>query len=209
MKNISLYLNIVLIVAVTLLYVDRFSGSDDSSSENKKESITKKNNSEVVYINIDSLMNSYDLYNERKTELMKEQGKLENSLNSKSKSLERKAMEFQQKVEKRLVTNNQAQQMQQQLMQEQQNLLKLKEQMQMQLMQKEQEMNKEIYKNLTEYLEKYNKGNKHKIILSNTYGGNVLLAEENLNITEVILVGLNEEYQNNPKEKLKNTEDKK
>ena len=199
MKNISLYLNIVLIIAVTLLYIDRFAGDNDSSSEHKAKD--KNNNfSEIVYINIDTLMNGYDLYNERKTDLMKEQKKLETSLNSKSKSLERKAMEFQQKVEKRLVTNNQAQQMQQQLMQEQQNLLKLKEQMQMQLMQKEQEMTKDIFSSLKEYLIKYNKGDKHKVILSNTYGGNVLLAEENLNITEQILTGLNEEYQNKPKE---------
>ncbi|MCK5097891.1 MAG: hypothetical protein KAR45_07290, partial [Desulfobacteraceae bacterium] len=76
---------------------------------NKSEPAT----AEIVYINIDTLMNGYDLYNERKTELIKEQKKLETNLNSKSKSLERKAMEFQQKVEKRLVTNDQAQSMQQ------------------------------------------------------------------------------------------------
>jgi len=204
MKNISLYLNIVLIVAVTLLYVDRFSNNDDTNSENTVKN--KNKNSEIVYVNIDTLMNGYDLYNERKTELMKEQKKLENSLSSKSKSFERKAMEFQQKVDKHLVTNNQAQQMQQQLVQEQQNLLKLKEQMQMQLMQKEQSMNKDIFDNLKKYLEIYNKGDKHKIILSNTYGGNVLLAKDNLDITEVILNGLNEEYQNKPKEE---TEDPK
>ena len=199
MKNISLYLNIVLIIAVTLLYIDRFSGDADSGSEHKiKNKIS--NNSEIVYLNIDTLMNGYDLFNERKTELMKEQKRLETNLNSKSKSLERKAMEFQQKVEKHLVTNNQAQGMQQQLVQEQQNLLKLKEQMQMQLMEKEQKMNKDIFSNLKNYLKKYNKSDKHKIILSNTYGGNVLLAEENLNITEQILNGLNEEYQNKPKE---------
>ena len=197
MKNISLYLNIVLIIAVTLLYIDRFSNNNENNTENK----TKETNSvlaEIVYINIDTLMNGYDLYNERKTELIKEQKKLETNLNSKSKSLERKAMEFQQKVEKRLVTNDQAQSMQQQLMQEQQNLLRLKEQMQMQLMEKEQKMNKDIFGSLNEYLTKYNKGGNHKIILSNTYGGNVLLANENLNITDKILTGLNEEYQNKP-----------
>ncbi len=209
MKNISLYLNIVLIVAVTLLYVDRFSNGNDSSPDNKTDNSKQVNNSGIVYINMDTLMNGYDLYNDRKTELIKEQEKLEYSLNSKSKSFERRAMEFQQKVKKHLVTSIQAQQMESQLMQEQQNLLKLKEQMQMQLMTKEQTMNKEIFENLNKYLKKYNKGDKHKIILSNTYGGNVLLAKEDMNITKDILMGINKDYQNKPKENVESTEVKK
>ncbi|MBN1253062.1 MAG: OmpH family outer membrane protein, partial [Bacteroidales bacterium] len=165
MKNISLYLNIVLIIAVTLLYIDRFSGKSEKADENSNE-ISNSVSTEIVYLNIDSLLNGYDYYNDLKTELIKEQKKLESDLNSKSKSLERKAMEFQQKVEKHLVTNDQAQGMQQQLMQEQQNLLRLKEQMQMQLMEKEQNMNKNIYTTLNEYLTKYNKDLNHKLILS-------------------------------------------
>jgi len=142
------------------------------------------------------LLNGYDYYNDLRTELIKEQKKLETNLNSKGKSLERKAMEFQQKVEKRLVTNNQAQEMQNQLMREQQNLMQLKEKLSMQLMEKEQNMNKQIFAKVNEQLNEYNKTGNHKLILSNTYGGNILLAEDNMNITESILEKLNEKYQN-------------
>jgi outer membrane protein len=196
MKNISLILNIVLIIAVTLLYVDKFTGA--SEDEIDTETVAKPGE-EIVYINLDSLMNSYDLYNELKTELMQEQQKSETNLNSKLKGYQRRAMEFQQKVEKRLVTSKQAEQMQQQLMNEQQSLAQLKDQLQMQLMEKEQEMTKQIYDKLNDYLEKYNKTKKHKIILGNTMGNVVLKADSKLDITNTILAGLNEEYQNKTK----------
>lgn len=194
MKNISLILNIVLIVAVVVLYIDRFSGG----SEQKNDSIDSSNStkSEIVYINLDTLMNSYDLYNELKTELMQEQQKLEANLNSKLKAYQRKAMEFQQKVEKRLVTSSQAEKMQQQLLREQQKLSQLKDQLQMQLMEKEQEMTKQIYDKLHNFLDRYNDEKKYEIILGNTMGNVVLKAKSKLDITNEVLTGLNEEYQN-------------
>jgi len=193
MKNISLYLNIVLFIAVALLYIDRFSGNSGAKEQNSQ--VSTDSNGDIVYINIDSLLNSYDLYNELKTSLIQEQQNLEASLNSKSKAYQRKAMEFQQKVEKRLVTQAQAEEMQQQLMNEQQSLLQLKDQLTMQLAEKEQSMNKQIFDRVTSYLKKYNKDGKHKIILGNTMGSNVLEADSSLDITNAALKGLNEDYQ--------------
>lgn len=204
MKNISLILNIVLIIAVAFLYVDKFTGSSEGEIDTETAA---KPGEEVVYINLDSLMNSYDLYNELKTELMQEQQKLEANLNSKLKGYQRRAMEFQQKVEKRLVTTKQAEQMQQQLMQEQQDLGQLKDQLQMQLMEKEQEMTKQIYDKLNDYLEKYNNIKKHKVILGNTMGNVVLKADNKLDITNVILKGLNDEYQNKEVKEEETTEE--
>ncbi len=200
MKNISLILNIILIVAVVFLYVDRFSGNSQKSAESSSQTSAS---ADIVYINLDSLMNSYDLYNELKTELMQEQKKLESNLNSKLKAYQRRAMEFQQKVEKRLVTSSQAEKMQQNLINEQQKLAQLKDQLQMQLMQKEQDMTKQIYDKLHNYLDKYNQDKHHKIILGNTLGNVVLKAQDNLDITNIILKGLNEEYQN---QQVNNTE---
>ncbi len=210
MKNISLILNIVLLVAVIFLYVDRF--SNNSSSDVPAASADEVANSEIVYINIDSLMNNYDLYNELKTELMQEQQKLEANLNSKLKAYQRRAMEFQQKVEKRLITSSQAEKMQRNLIAEQQKLARLKEQLQMQLMEKEQGMTKQIYDKLHNYLDNYNNKQNHKIILGNTLGNVVLKAQNNLDITNIILKGLNEDYQSEQVSKQseeKETEEKK
>jgi outer membrane protein len=197
MKNISLYLNIVLFIAVALLYIDRFSG-DNGTPDNAAQNSSSAT-SDIVYINIDSLLNSYDLYNELKTGLIQEQQNLEANLNSKSKAYQRKAMEFQQKVDKRLVTQAQAEEMQQQLLNEQQSLLQLKDQLSMQLAEKEQDMNKRIFEQVTSYLKRYNKVGKHKIILGNNMGTNVLEADNKLDITNSALKGLNQEYQDSIK----------
>jgi outer membrane protein len=206
MKNISLYLNIVLIIAVTLLYIDRFAGKGAEDGQAGTENSLGAAG-DIVYINIDSLLNGYDLYNELKTQLIQDQKKSEADFNSKSKAYQRKAMEFQQKVEKRLVTTSQAEQMQQQLINEQQSLMQFKEQLQMQLVDMEQKMNKQIFDRIIEYLKKYNKTQKHKIILGNSMGTNVLEADSKLDITIAILKGLNEDYQNENKSTETKTEE--
>jgi outer membrane protein len=195
MKNISIYLNIVLFIAVALLYVDKFAGNN--KHDEKVADNVSANSADIVYINMDSLLNGYDLYNELKTQLMQEQNQAEANFNSKTKAYQRKAMEFQQKYEKHLVTQSQAEQMQQQLSGEQQNLMQVKDQLESQLMEKQQNMNKQIFDKIYEYLEKYNKTKKYKLILGNTMRTNILEGDKNLDITTPILKGLNEEYQNN------------
>jgi outer membrane protein len=201
MKNISIYLNIVLFIAVALLYIDRFSGGSDDKKE--VASGNSSINNEIVYVNMDTLLNGFDLYNESKTQLLNEQQQSEANLSSRFKAFQRKAMEFQQKVDKQLVTNAQAQQMQQQLQGEEQNLGQYQKQLELQLAEKSQVANKKIFDKITEYLKKYNKDKKHKIILGNTMGTVVLEADSTLDITSIILKGINEDYQKNG-----NTDDK-
>jgi outer membrane protein len=194
MKNISIILNVVLIIAVTLLYIDRFSGNDKEELKAVNENVAE-NSGKIAYVNIDSLLNGYDYYNDKQTEFLKEQQKQEAKLNSKGKALERKAMEFQNKVQKGLVTSNQAQQMQNQLMREQQNLMQLKDQISMDMMNRQQQTLQDIYQNIVSAIKEYNKNGKYKMILGNTGGQNVLVADSALNITEIIVEKLNEEYQ--------------
>ena len=206
MKNISIILNVVLIIAVTLLYIDRFAGKgNNESSENATENIDNVSVT-MAYVNIDSLLNGYDYYNDKQTEFLKEQQKQEAKLNSKGKALERKAMEFQNKVQKGLVTSSQAQQMQDQLMREQQKLMQLKDQISMDMLNKQQQTMKDIYNKMIVAIENYNKDKKYKMVLGNTGGQNVLVADDALNITEIILEKLNEEYQ---KEQVAENQDKK
>jgi outer membrane protein len=207
MKNISIYLNIVLFIAVALLYVDKFAGNN--KHDEKVADNGSANSADIVYINMDSLLNGYDLYNDLQTQFMQEQRQAEANLNSKSKAYQRKAMELQDKYEKHLVTQSQAEQMQQQLGNEQQNLIQAKDQIESQLMEKRQNLNKQIFDKIYEYLEKYNKTKKYKLILGNTMRSNILEGDKNLDITIPILKGLNEEYQTNGKTEGKTPVDEK
>ncbi len=201
MKNLSLILNIVLFVFVIILYVDRFGGST------KKEAAAtgEKSGGQIVFVNTDSLLNGYDMYNDLKTQLMGKQKELEGDLTSKSKAFERKAMEFQNKAEKRLITSSQAEQMQKGLQQEQQGLMQLKDQLSMELAQDEQNMHRRLYDSISNFIKEINKTSTYKLVISNSLGGVLLYGDKGLDITNDVMKGLNKRYKvsGNKKEETK------
>jgi len=195
-KNSSLAINIVLGVAILILYVLHFSSKGKSKSDEASVAASAKPGEvfPVAYVNVDSLLNSYDFYKESKEILMKKRNTLEANLSSKSSALEKKAQDFQYKAQKMLITQRQAEETQQQLGQEQQSLMQTKEQMQMQLMQDEQVMNKQLMDSIQSFIKDYNKNGKFKFIFSNTMGSPVLYGDKALNITNEMIIGLNKRY---------------
>lgn len=195
-KNSSLAINIVLGVAVLVLYILHFSANSKPKGEEISASSASKpgDTFPIAYVNVDSLLNSYDFYKDSKEILMAKRNKLEASLNQKTSALEKKAQDFQYKAQKMLITQRQAEETQQQLGQEQQSLMQTKEQMQMQLMQDEQVMNKQLMDSVQSFIKDYNKSGKFKYIISNTMGSPVLWGDKALNITNDMIAGLNARY---------------
>jgi outer membrane protein len=208
MKNLSIYLNIILFVLVFVLYIDRFAITKSGNNSSGQISGAAKATGGIVFINMDSLLNSYDLYNDLRTQFLQKQKQHETNLNSKAKAYERKAMEFQNKVDKQLITQRDAQQVQQSLMAEQQGLMQLKDQLTGELAQDEQSMNKQIYENISNFLKDYNKTHNYKLIISNSVGGVLLYGDKSLNITDTVLTVLNQRY-NSSNKTTPNKEEKK
>ena len=65
----------------------------------------------------------------------------------------------------------------------------------MQLAEEEQVRNRRLINNIMEYLVEYNKDYNYQFIFSNSFGDNVLFANEQLDITSSVLEGLNEQYE--------------
>jgi outer membrane protein len=195
MKNISLALNVVLLVAVGALYYLQFAGSDTVvESEITGEGKVVAGNGGVVYVNIDSLINKYDLFYDMQAELAKSQQESETELKTKSVSFEKEAADFQNKVQKGLITRSQAQKMESDLMAKQQQLYQLREQLRLKLVEKEQVMMRQLQNEIAQYVAEYNKDKGYNYVLSRTYGGPVLFANDALDITEEIIAGLNKNY---------------
>lgn len=197
-NNLLVILNIVLLVAVLVLFIDRFSGGSDKnkptgSAENT--STVQTTAGDIVYVNVDSLLNGYDLYNELRTQLLKKQQQSESNLTSRSKQLERKMLEYQNKAQKGLMLRTEMEQTEKSLMQEQQSLIQLKDQLSMSLMEDEQAMNKQIYDSIQSVLKSYNKDyTKHVLILNNTMGSTILHSDPGRNITDTIMSLINLNY---------------
>ena len=203
MKKISLIGNIVIAIAVVVLYVLYFTGTGCSSSSSQADTtgnFTAKAG-DIVYVEIDSLISHYDMFSDLKAELEKKGKEKEGQFNVKAKAFEKEAGEFQDKVQKGLVTRSQAEQMQQGLQVKQQEIYQLREQLRYELGEEEQVMNRQVLNSITEYLVEFNKTKKYSYVVSHSFGGPVLFADKGLNVTNEVMVGLNEYYAKNKKDK--------
>ena len=199
MKNLSLVFNGVLALAIVALFVLYFTGGQDSDSEhesNMSDPSVEQSAEEfkVAYVLIDSLLANYVLAQELTEELIRSKSSLESELATKGQSLEKKITEFQNQVEKRLITSWDAKEKEKQLTEEQQVFLNLQNDMQNRLMREEQEMNVRVYETVIDFVDRYNQDKGFKLIISQTSGGVLLYAEEYMNVTNQVLQGLNAEY---------------
>jgi outer membrane protein len=194
--SISIIINIVLAAAVIVLYVLHFQGSTTDVGEVKKETRPDSlaGDLQIVYVNMDTLLQNYDKFFDLQQELSAKQEKMKAELNTKSRSYEQGVGDFQNKVSKGLVTRSRAQELERELMQEQQNLLQLRESLTAQLAEEEMVMNRQIMYSITDFLKEYSANKDYKYILSNTFGGPLLYTEDALNITWEVIEGLNTEY---------------
>ncbi len=193
MKKVSLILNIILLSAVILLYVDRFAKKTpkkDKVNNNTSEAIVE-DNADVVYIQMDSLISGYDLYNVLSLELMDKQKEFETQLNSKMLSYQNRTMKLQSDYEKHVITSANYQKKGEALMMEQQQIAMWREQKGMELMEDEQNLTLRILDSIINVVNEYNRDEQHKLIINNSFGGVLLYAGGSLNITDTILVGLN------------------
>lgn len=148
----------------------------------------------VAYIQVDTLMTNYLLAEELRNAFQAKANKADRELNAKYQRLEKDMMEAQDKVEKGLVTRATAEQMQQQLINQQQELVNTRDRMMGELAEEEQVMNNRIYYAIMDYLAEYNADYKYSMIISTTASGPILHADPSMDITQEVLVALNERY---------------
>jgi len=194
MKKASLILNIILVAAVVLLYVDRFANNGKKVKTNKKtnnKEITTNGYPEIVYINMDSLVSGYDLYNVLSLELMQKKQGFETQLNSKMLSYQNRTMKLQSDYEKHVITSANYQKKAEAMMSEQQQIGAWQEQKSMELMEDEQNLTLRILDSIVNVVKEYNNDGRHKLVVNNSFGGVLLYGDTNLNITDTILATLN------------------
>lgn len=195
MKNISLILNVVLIVAVGVLYVLHFSGGGASTGKGSTTVVDSTGRTlKVAYVNMDSLFEKYAFYGDL-TELMEQKKQSsEATLNAKAASLERQAMEFQEKLQKHLITQRQAEEMGQKLEKDRQQILQLQADLTQRLVEDERLLNKQLYDSISSFLKDYNAEHNYNLVLSVALGTNLLYGDSTLDITADVIKGLNTRY---------------
>ena len=98
MKNLSIGLNVLLLIAVIVLYILHFSGNSKSTS-NQGGTVTMNADARIVYINMDTLLNNYTQSRELNEAFLKKLEANRTELNIKVKNFDREAAEFRKKDE--------------------------------------------------------------------------------------------------------------
>jgi outer membrane protein len=195
MKNLSLILNIVLLVAVVILYVLHFSPARVES--NSSSSDTSTVNLKLAYINSDSVLKHYDYLKVNRDQLETKTKKMDQDLRNRTTGLQNEITAYQRNVSS--MTLGQARALEEDLGKKQQNLQLYQQSLQQQLMQEEAKLNKELYDRITTFLKGYGQQKGLQVVLKFDPTSDVLYGRESLDITKDVIEGLNVAYQTEKK----------
>jgi outer membrane protein len=198
MKNLSVALFVVLFLAVAGLFVLQFTGTGKKSSENVNVPSGTPSQG-IVYVNIDTIIFNFDMFADMRNALGTKQKNADAELTSKSMQWEKGVKDYQEKVNKGLVTRATAAEMEQALQQQQQELLNLRDKLQTTLMEEEQVMNRQVLDYITKFLEEHKAEYNYQFILGKSFGSVVLYSDSTLDITAGVLTALNKKYQSEKK----------
>jgi outer membrane protein len=193
MKKLSIVLFAVLFLAVALLYFLQLSGNKNKKSV-KAVDLKESPAQGIAFINIDTVIYKFDMFFDRRSDLMTKQKNAEAELNSKGKLYEKNIKDYQEKVTKGLVTRATATQMEQGLTQQQQELVTLRDNLQSNLLEEEQVMNRQIIDYITTFLDQNKSDYNYQYILGKSFGSVVLYGDSGLDITQKVLDALNLKY---------------
>jgi len=195
MKKLTVVLFVALFLAVAVLYFLQFSGKNKDKKSNLSDSIIVTPSQGIAYVNIDTIIFKFDMFFDRREDLIAKQKKAEAELNSKGNQYEKGAKDYQEKVSKGLVTRATAAEMEQSLLQQQQELVSLRDKLQSDLLEEEQVMNRQIIEYITTFLEENKTEYNYQYILGKSFGSVVLYSNNSLDITQKVLDALNKKYQ--------------
>jgi len=120
--------------------------------------------------------------------------KSEQELKDKQAVYQKAVEDFQYKAGKHLITQADGEIAQQKLAQQEQELYGLQNDLRAKLNEEEQVAQRKVLNAIMQYLDGLEITKNHQFVLGTTFGGNVLYANKNLNISNDIIDGLNRQY---------------
>lgn len=191
MKNISLILNGVLLVAVAVLFYLHFSGGKSASGSDLASSIPS--DIKIAFINSDSVLKHYDYLKVNKDQLEAKTQKMQTEYRNRAMGLQNEIAAYQRNVGN--MTLSQVKATEEDLGKKQQNLQMYQQTLEQQFMEEQGKLNRELYDRITVFLKKYGADNGLQLVLKFDPTSDVLYGGQALDITSDAIKGLNESYQ--------------
>jgi outer membrane protein len=190
MKNLSLILNAVLLVAVAVLFYLQFARPGTSGTD---AGTAAPGEVKLAFINSDSVLKYYDYFKVNRDRLEDKAKKMDNEFRNRAQSLQNEFNNYQRNLSN--LTIGQAKAIEQDLANKEQNLQVYRQSLAQDLSNEQTKMNDELYTKVTGFLKSYGQEKGLSVVLKFDQASDVLYAGESIDITKDVIAGLNSAYQ--------------
>ena len=190
MKNFSAVLNIILLVAVGVLYFLFFKGDKSASTTLKAgPKDTSGSASSIAYFNMDSVESQYIEIKNLREQLKSDEQVLVNELDGLKRDYTKRMQELQ--AQAKTMTQEQGEAAQAEIYKKEQTIRQKEAENGQALQVKQFNMVQQINKKIEEFLKSYNSQGKYAYIFSHSPGDFIYYKDSVYNITNDIVNGLN------------------
>ena len=195
MKNTSLILSVISLVAVVVFGVVSLTGKNTANAEvagGEAAEVAAKG--AIVYVDLDRILMEYDMANDLRSVVETKVQNIQAEITRRGKKLENEVKTFQEKLDKGLMTRSVAEAQGQKLQQQELEFNNYAAQKQQEIQEEQVVMMNQLGDAIQTFLDNYNKEKQYAMIITNSGGAPVITADPALDITEDVVAGLNEQY---------------
>ena len=194
-RTISLIKAAVLggIIAFSASACSNGNGNAATSNEQKEECTQGA----IVYFNLDRVIAEYDMANELRSVVETKVNSINQEVTRRGNKLQKDINTFREKINKGLLTQSVAESQNQKLMEQQSSFETYAAQKQQEILEEQQVMMNQIADAISTYVKEFNAEKKYAMIIAtqgDILSAPVVTADENLDITDELLEGLNATY---------------
>ena len=195
MKNTSLILSVISLIAVVVFGVLTLTKGGKQAEPATEEAATEAaQKGDIVYVDLDRILMEYDMANDLRSVVETKVQNIQAEVNRRGQKLEKEVAAYQEKIQKGLMTRSVAEAQGQKLQQQEIDFNNYAAQKQQEINEEQLVMMNQLGDAIQTFINKYNEEKQYAMILTNSGGAPVITADANLDITEAVLAGLNEEY---------------
>ena len=183
-----------LVMSIALCLASCSNNKETGNEEVAQTTETEATGLRIAYVELDSLMNQYQLYRDYEEVLTRKGTDIQNTLAQKQRKLESSATAMQRKYENNgFQTRDELERAQQSLQQQEMELQQLAAKLNNEFNEEQARINQEARDSIQAFLMIYNQTKKYDYVMIKA-GDNLLIANPKYNITKDIVTGLNKRY---------------
>lgn len=196
MNKTQIVVDAILAVAVIALFTLFFTRKPAEQAVASAENVVvAEGKLPIAYLNLDSVLTQYQFAIEASDKLMTKQEDARLKLNTKARTLQSEAADFQRKLENgAFMSRDRAEQKQQELLKKQNDLQELEAKLTNDIMLENQKLNMQLADTINNFLREFNADGRYQVIFANAGKDNILQAADGYDITAEVVEALNARY---------------